>query len=470
MKPIICCHAFAARALEERNGSATMAEMIDMDLPTLKVDGPFFARNIQNPILTLMRRYRIDLPSGRSVQAETYAIGDDDVLDVFETPGHSPDGLVFRVGPLLFTGDLHMATTPGIAGLKGWDNLQLAASLEALVTAGREAGTEVVMPGHGIPLPFDKAVRVLGAVRAEALGLSDLEVLNRQRADYLSDFAVVLLEEAGTIFSTIAGRLLKVAHYLELLEEEEQAAAVLQSLDTVAIDEGLDEFYYFIAELKGTGGVPLISKAVQFVKRIEKVFAPERVSSLVDECLLRRLRSLLGDFVNAAYGVRFRNQETRFDLNEAVPELLDRLSINLHASEAILESLDVREEFLRELTGRIAYTPLFTGTVLAFNSGMQGGCTVLADKGRVQDCVSALLEQFAIHGVAHVSLEIGREEGRPALLVTAETAGQGLVRGPKLSYLRHSAQLAGAVFDRIAPADGDGAERYLFRFSAADSR
>jgi glyoxylase-like metal-dependent hydrolase (beta-lactamase superfamily II) len=466
MKPIICCHAVAARALEERNGSATMAEMIDMELPTLEVGGSFFAGNAQGPIPTRIKKDRIDLPSGRSVQVESYAIGDGDTLDVFETPGHSPDGLAFRVGPLLFTGDLHMATTPGIAGLKGWDNMQLAASLEALTTAGREAGTTVVMPGHGIPLPFDKAAKIFGAVRAEALGLSDLEVLNRERADYLSDFAVVLLEEAGTIFSTIAGRLLKVAHYLELLEEEEHAAEVLQSLDTAAIDAGLDEFYYFIAELKGTGGVPLISKAVQFVKGIEKVFEPDRVSSLVDECLLRRLRSLLGDFVNAAYGVRFRNQETHFNLDEAIPELLGQLSINLHASETIFESLDAKEEFLRELAGRIAYTPLFTGTMLAFEGGLQGTCTVSADKGRLQDCVSALLEQFAIHGVAHVSLEIGKEEDRPVLLVTAETAGPGSVRGSKLSYLRHSAQLAGAAFDRVAPADGDGAERYLFRFLA----
>lgn len=460
----IVCHAEAAKALEGRDRSATMAEMIDMELPPLSVAARFFDEGTARINLAPVSGRHLDLPSGHRIAVETYALGGGDTVDVIHTPGHSPDSLSFRLGPLLFTGDLNMATTPGIVGLKGWDNVKLADSLEGIIALGRETGAAVVMPGHGIPLPFEKAVKILEAVRREALTLSDLAVLNRERADYLSDFAVVLLEEAETIFSTIAGRILKVSHYLEILDEEAHATAILDSIDSDAIDGGLDEFHYFIAELKGSGGVPLISKAVQFVKKIEKVFEPEKISRLVDVCLVRRLKSLLHDFVNAAYGITFRNQETSFDLHRAVGDLLERLVQNPHESESIFDSLDVEEDFLKELASRIAYTPLFTSTRFTFAPDAGESCTVFADRERIQDSLSALLEQFAILGVSDVLLETRKQEGALSLRVRPATGGSAPVRGSKLSYLRHSVRLAGASFGPSSADDRTGRAGYVFKF------
>jgi glyoxylase-like metal-dependent hydrolase (beta-lactamase superfamily II) len=468
MHPLIVCHEATAIALEGRDRSATMAEMIDMELPSLEVAARFFDEGTTRPYFACLQERRLDLPSGGSVMVHPYAIGEGDILDVIHTPGHSPDSISFRVGPLLFPGDLQMATTPGIAGIKGWDNVKLAASLEAIIALGKATGATVLMPGHGIPLPFDKAARIFEAVRKEALALSDLAVLSRERADYLSEFAVVLLEEGETIFSIISGRLLKVSHYLEMLDEETQAAAILESIDSNAIDAGLDEFYYFTAELKGLGGVPLISKAVQFAKKIEKVFEPGKVSKLVDPCLLRRLKSLLSDFVNAGYGISFRNQETSFDLHLAVSGLLERLAQNPYASESIFESLDTEEDFLRELTGRIAYTPLFASTRLTLAPCAGEASTVFADRERFQDCLSALLEQFSILNVTDVVLETRRQVGTVSLLVRPAAGASGPVRESKLAYLRHSVEIAGGSFRRLDDGDGGGRDTYLFEFPTAE--
>jgi glyoxylase-like metal-dependent hydrolase (beta-lactamase superfamily II) len=467
----IVCHETTARALEERDHSATMADMIDIVLPTLKVGGLFFetARkergHRRHPFPVESRR--LDLASGRSLLVESFPIGEGDTMEVFHTPGHSPDGVSYRVGSVLFTGDLTLATTPGIAGLTGWDNVGLATSLEAMITIGREGNVQVVMPGHGIPLHFEKAVKVFEAVRREALGLADIAILNRARADYLSEFATVLLEEAATTFSIIAARLFRIAYYLELLEEEEHAQVILHSIDTDAIDRVLDEFYDFTAELKGTGGVPLISRAVQFVKTVEKIFEPEKVSGLLDECLLRRLKSLLGDFVNSAYGIQFGNQETVFDLNASVRELLSKLEENPHESLSIFESLDDDREFLHELTRRIAYTPLFASTRFTFSPAAEGTCTVIADRDRLQDGLSALLEQFAILGITGILLRCASDGERAVIEVLPATGEAGAVRESKLTCLRHSVRLAGGSFRKV-PAEETGAQdRYILELPLA---
>lgn len=73
-------------------------------------------------------------------------------------------------------------------------------------------------------------------------------MLDRRRGDFLTEYVTVLLEEASNIFSIIAARLLKVSHYLEMLEEEEHAHEILRLVDMDAIDRIIDDLYYFREE------------------------------------------------------------------------------------------------------------------------------------------------------------------------------------------------------------------------------
>jgi len=145
--------------------------------------------------------------------------GGRDVMEIYHTPGHTPDGLCYRVGRFIFTGDIHLATTPGIIGLVGWDSAALEVTLNALIHIGRIHNIELFLPGHGIPFPFEKAGKIFESVKKEAVRLSGIVRMDKARADYISEYATVLLEEASNIFSIISARLLKVSYYLEMLEE-----------------------------------------------------------------------------------------------------------------------------------------------------------------------------------------------------------------------------------------------------------
>ena len=68
-------------------------------------------------------------------------------MEVFETPGHDPGCLCYRMGRYLFTGDSFIPGVPTVTKLRGGDKEASRASLKkikSLVT--RET---VVCPGHG---------------------------------------------------------------------------------------------------------------------------------------------------------------------------------------------------------------------------------------------------------------------------------------------------------------------------------
>jgi hypothetical protein len=385
-------------------------------------------------------------------------------MHVFQTPGHSADSVSYIVGSCLFSGDLHLATAPGIAGLVGWDSAALAASLETLTDVGRERGISLVIPAHGVPFPFEKAEKIFASVRKEALALADLKVLNRSRGDFLSEYVTVLLEETSAIFSIVAARLLKVSHYLEMLEEEGHAREILQLVDTDAIDRLVDDLYYFIAEAR-QGAPPLIAKAVQFVMGIDKIFAPDRIRHLLDPFLLRRLRSLLTDFVNAAYGIQFKNQEIVFDMNVSVRELLTTLKESRHDTQSIFDAVDEDTTFITELSKRIAYEPLFSSIRLDYRPAA-GPAWTNGNSGLFQEAVSALLEQFAVSRVKEVRLECILDAGTVALRVTRDPSdGPTRLRDSKLSYFRHAMRMAGGGFREVA---GDPITSYLFELPSPD--
>jgi glyoxylase-like metal-dependent hydrolase (beta-lactamase superfamily II) len=59
-------------------------------------------------------------------------LGNGAFLEAYCTPGHSPDSVTWRVGRVLFAGDLLAATAPLVAGIQGWDRDALLRSLDRL--------------------------------------------------------------------------------------------------------------------------------------------------------------------------------------------------------------------------------------------------------------------------------------------------------------------------------------------------
>jgi glyoxylase-like metal-dependent hydrolase (beta-lactamase superfamily II) len=467
----IICHPITADAIENMDENVTLANMNGSVLPVCRVRDRFFQSGDQtiNPEERPLsiESGMIELEDGHILQSHVIPLGEKDRMEVFHTPGHSPDSTCYQVGQFICTGDLHLATTPGIAGKYGWDNHKLAASLKYVAEIGERKGTTHVFPGHGNSMSFDKAKRIFLDGSKDALQLTGLALFNRERSMYLSEYAVVLLEEASSLFSIIAARLLKISYYLEAIGENESAESVLSAIDSDTLDSMVEEFHDFIVELKGKRGAPVISKAVQFSRKVNKIFEPEKISGLFDPHFLRRIKNLLSDFVNVVYGARFAEQETTFDLNDTVEETLALLQKDLRDSHKIYEVLDDNQEFVNEFARRIAYTPLFSSTRFSFSRAGENP-HVTADRLMFQDMLTALLEQLAIAEINHISLETGCDGERATLSVTL---GQGskpfTLRESKMLYFQHSMKIAGGEFHRLISGE---AEIYRFLFSRASKR
>lgn len=462
------CHPLAADAIEARDENVTLANMNGSVLPICKVrerlfqdgDGP--VPEEEDAPLSVESGI-VELDDGQVIPCNIVHLGGNDRMEIFQTPGHSPDSVTYVVGQFMYTGDLHVATTPGIAGKNGWDNNALVSSIRTMIAVGRKREVAHILPGHGKVIDFEKAKNMFLKEAAEAEHLNSLALFDRERSLYLSEYAIVLLEETSSIFSIIAARLLKVSYYLDMLGEHDHAESIPKIIDTDMLDHMVDEFHAYIEELKGLKGAPVISKAVQFSRKVNKIFEFEKISHLFDPCFLRRIKSLLSDFVNVVYGIRFLDQETSFGLNAAVRETLVSLKKNPAESERIFETLDDDREFINELARRIAYTPLFANTHFSL-SGPEDELTVTADRLMFQDLLNALLEQFAISEIDHIDLETGRNErGQAVLSVTSgRDMGPFALRDSKALYLRHSMKIAGGSFEAVTSG---GRVQYRFIFS-----
>ncbi len=469
----LLCHSAGADAIEKGDTDLTLASMNGSTLPVCSARFRLFDNTGQgwpgDKDLLDVKEGFLEFADGRIIEVISIPVGGEDSIDIFQTPGHSPDSICCRIGSFLFTGDLHLAATPGIAGKTGWDNVSLTRSLRTAMEGIRKYGITHVLPGHGNVLTVDKAEKIFQDSERDAFQLRGLALFNRERSLYVSEYAILLLEEASTIFSIIAGRLLKVSYYLEMLEEEEQAETVMNLIDVDGVDRIIEEFHGFIAELKIKKGAPLISKAVHFSRNIEKIFEPEKVSALFDPYFIRRIKNLLSDFVNVVYGIEYKDLETHFDLNDAVAEMLSRIRKDPLENERIFETLDDDGAFLDELTRRIAQTPLFSTIQLTFLP-CEEDVAVTADRAMLQDMVTALLEQFAISGVGSAILESGRE-GEDVFLSIAPENGENpfLLRDSKALYLKHTARLVGCSFETVS-AGGKETYRYSFTHPSRNHR
>ena len=136
---------------------------------------------------------------------ERIVFGPGPALEILHTPGHSPDSICLRVCGLLFIGDILFAANPGVAGMRGWDQAALICSLDGILALLSGGWVSYVCPGHGRVIPLDDAIRVLSAVRTDALALANIAELNRDRAVQTAAFAEDCMEQVNELFTVMAG-------------------------------------------------------------------------------------------------------------------------------------------------------------------------------------------------------------------------------------------------------------------------
>jgi len=66
-------------------------------------------------------------------------------IEVFETPGHNPSCLTFRIGDALFTGDAFIPGIPTVTRLPGGNRRQAKESVSRILSLGGR-----IYPGHKV--------------------------------------------------------------------------------------------------------------------------------------------------------------------------------------------------------------------------------------------------------------------------------------------------------------------------------
>ncbi len=271
---------------------------------------------------------------------ERIVFGPGPALEILHTPGHSPDSICLRVGGLLFIGDILFAANPGVAGMRGWDQAALIRSLDGILALLSGGWVSYVCPGHGRVIPLDDAIRVLSAVRTDALALANIAELNRDRAVQTAAFAEDCMEQVNELFTVMAGRLSFVSYVMEELGESDVAGRMESLINSDTIDELLKAFSDFAEEHHRHNRVPvhLALKAAQVVMKLERAFRKDELSHIIDPTLVQRAGRLLSDYTTMMRGFSPPGELSGCDIIALVEALVTGLSVSSCSDEEVFNS------------------------------------------------------------------------------------------------------------------------------------
>lgn len=430
-----------ARALESGDAARTVAEIMGWEIEPLPVGLPLLAARDRETLETgdgtVLHRQRVPLRSG-------------DTLLVYHTPGHSPDSICIRLGEYLFIGDILFSTSPGVAGIAGWDQPALLASIGRIRWILAHEPVNLCCPGHGKSVPAAAMPALLDRLEGEASRLAGIGVFDRERLDDSLEHAVDLLQEANRVFAVIAGRLYALAYRLEDLGEAAEARRYMEMLESDQIDEFLAGFSRFADEFDAGERleVQLVLKAVQVIQRIEAHFTGDRLNHVVEASLLRRADRLLTDFMSTIMGYQDTVSLSAVDLPPVLRDLVAGVSSCPFSDEAFVEAADDPVAYREELVCRLAYLPLFEGVGLSVET--DGSLPpVLIDRERFCDEVVGVLEDMAAAGICDIRLSLRREGDAVGLRIP----GCGVLSERRFRFYRRKFGLAGVSL----AARGDGA-------------
>jgi glyoxylase-like metal-dependent hydrolase (beta-lactamase superfamily II) len=393
----------------------------------------------------------IETEGGLTVERQVISLGNG-TMEVFHTPGHSPDSVCYLVGDLLFTGDLLFAADPGIAGQVGWNRDHLVTSIKNVLWLLKTRNITLCCPGHGRPVDRAAAQAVLEGMLLRVGELGAIQTYDLDRVRFTSDYALDILLEANEAFSILAGRLYYLSYYLEELEESEEARRCMECIQADRIDELLASFHRFVEEFREGRKVQIqiVLKAIQTIQSIERLFSGTHLEELMDASILRRTSRLLGDFTNAIKGLEFSIEMAPERLDELVEGTIVSMASPPPSEDEILDALGDDRAYLAALARRIAHLPIYDEMVFDVQRAGEDA-PIMVDRDRFIDALCGLLEEFVGVEVRQITLTV-RGGSRPALIVTGDT-GEKILGPERERAHRRRFELAGAEMrETEAPA------------------
>jgi glyoxylase-like metal-dependent hydrolase (beta-lactamase superfamily II) len=393
-----------ALALETRDPNVTLATLLEKQLGEVTVDLKLLSSGDRG----LKGEQTIDLMGTNLVstrksikvlhlsvlESQVIQLGGGDQMEIYHTPGHSPDSICMRVGNVLFLGDLFYAPNPGMAGAYGWNQSDLLSSIQKIIWILEHKKIQLCCSGHGKIIDADNAWSTLKSLYKEVFSLLEIREINPSWTRSMAVYAQDLIRELERVFLIIAGRLIYISHILGELEEMDEAEETKSLLNVDQIDRLFADFNYFVLELRAGKrlNLELVHKAGQIVGKLDKVFENRKIGSIVDQSLLLRASRMLNDYTVTYRGFRPNCCATDVDVNQITKEVLDYLVHEPYEEEAILKA-ESGEDYLWALKARIAHIDLFQDMKIDFSEG-QDLPLARIDKERFTDALIDIFERL----------------------------------------------------------------------------
>jgi len=437
-----------ARAIEQHDTALTQAELIGRDYKPLPVGVRLFSdgeypegkslREIALPsgCVASLSRDNVCPEPGVSLKREVLAFPSGTRVELYHTPGHSPDSTCIRIGRVLFIGDLLFAANPGVAGLHGWDQDALIGSLERMLSVLKSGTVDIVCPGHGRVISAVQATTMLENVLADARALTGIAELNRERAEETARFAEDCMEEINELFTILAGRLYYVAHVMDELGETDLAADAGKLIDADELDSLLASFQEFADahHAQDHVSIHLALKAGQVIGKLERSFMKDELAKIVDISLVRRAERLLSSYSSMLRGFTPPQERDSCEICPLVESVIIGLTGPSCSDDDILASTDDEEAFCRLLVARLGTRPLFDDVRVSFEHGT-GDPRAVIDRDLFSDLLIYLFEDLVGTGAEAIAVAVsGDGAARTVLTITGtgrmpDAAGTETVRG-----------------------------------------
>ena len=467
-----------ADALERCDRALTQAALLNVPLAPLHVGLPLLTRErAGSPGLPV----EICTPGGQVCRFACYPAGpgtadldreqltfpSGHTLEIFHTPGHSPDSICIKIGRLLFIGDLVFAANPGVAGLAGWSQQALVRSLAGISALIATRDISLVCPGHGRIITAPDAVRMCEGVRTQALSLTGIAEFNSGRAIEAAGFAEDCMEQVNELFTIMAGRLYYISFVLDELEEPELAAGTGNLINGDTIDEVLETFRAFAEEHHrgNNASSHLALKAGQVMSRLERTFNCDELSQIIDPTLVQRAGRLLSDYSTLLRGFTPPDEQEECDLVPLIKALVTGLSVHYGTDEDILLSADDEQAFARILRARIGTRPLLEDVAMSLPD-LQEPLSAVIDRDHFSDLLTYILEELVGTGADTIRLYAERKDHTAVITVAANTPCTEIPHGRKT--LRFLKGLCGRAGGTLFCGTEDGQQVFRVILGPAD--
>jgi glyoxylase-like metal-dependent hydrolase (beta-lactamase superfamily II) len=393
-----------ALALETRDPNVTLATLLEKQLGEVTVDLKLLSSGDRG----LKGEQTIDLMGTNLVstrksikvlhlsvlESQVIQLGGGDQMEIYHTPGHSPDSICMRVGNVLFLGDLFYAPNPGMAGAYGWNQSDLLSSIQKIIWILEHKKIQLCCSGHGKIIYADNAWSTLKSLYKEVSSLLEIREINPSWTRSMAVYAQDLIRELERVFLIIAGRLIYISHILGELEEMDEAEETKSLLNVDQIDRLFADFNHFVLELRAGKrlNLELVHKAGQIVGKLDKVFENRKIGSIVDQSMLLRVSRMLNDYAVTYRGFRPNCCAADTNVNQTIREVLDHLVNEPYEDEAILKA-ESDEDYRWALKARIAHIDLFQDMKIDFSEG-QDLPLARIDKERFTDALIDIFERL----------------------------------------------------------------------------